>query len=186
MEADIGVAESNPGDRSLADALRTARVAEAARFEAVLEIRDAQSLRLQALKDDLAPVVASLSEARELFDLAVVPGDPPRLWIDLVSSVAMEPDPQTYRLTQDSQSGRELLFETADRAEMVEKVKQHMAHRLIARQRQLAAPTPRADHIGYSTGAVILAWISGFSVGILVLVIAAIVLRKAGLLPVTF
>ena len=39
----------------LSGALRKARLAEAAHFEAVLGIRDSKSLRLQVLKDDLAP-----------------------------------------------------------------------------------------------------------------------------------
>src|SRR6266540_3241487 len=56
----------------LDEALRQARLKEAAHFEAALDIRDAQTLRLQVLKDDLAPIVASRRQAQEFFDLALI------------------------------------------------------------------------------------------------------------------
>jgi hypothetical protein len=161
----------------LRDALRQARVAEAAHFEATLALRDAQTIRLQLLKDDLAPIVASLASPEGLVDLALVAGEPPRLWIDPISSVVMEPDPRTYRFVQDSQAGRELLLETADRAEMVERVKTHIAHRIVARERQLATAKPsEAGGRGYSASALLLAWVSGFSVGVLALFVAGVLL----------
>src|SRR5436305_446464 len=110
---------SSPGaaaSRNLDQALRQARLKEAAHLEAVIDIRDAETLRLQVLKDDLVPIVASKREAEEFFDLALVPGDPPRLWIDLATSVVMAPDPRTYRLVEDSHVGRDTLLETQDRA----------------------------------------------------------------------
>ena len=60
----------------LADALREARLAEAAHFEAALDLRDSKTLRLQILKDELLPTVQSSPEAKELFDLTLLPGDP--------------------------------------------------------------------------------------------------------------
>ena len=111
------------GHDDLSGALRKARLAEAAHFEAVLGIKDSKSLRLQVLKDDIAPLIAATPEAANIFDLALVPGEPPRLWRDLISFVVMEPDYRTYRLQQDNQGGREALFETADRAEMVNYLK---------------------------------------------------------------
>ncbi len=105
---------------TLDEALRQARLTEAAHHEAVLGIKDAKSLRLQVLKDDIAAVIAHSQEARQMFDLALAPGEPPKLWIDLITFVVMEPDYQTYRLVQDNHAGREILLETADRPEMVE------------------------------------------------------------------
>ena len=154
----------------LTDALRRARSAEAAHFEAVLALSDAKALRLQVLKDDLDAVVAASPEARQAFDLALVAGDNPRLWIDLITSVIMEPDPRTYRLVLDGHNGRETLFETADRAEMVEKIKVHMAHGIIARWRKAAVPVIEgAGAVGYSADSLILAWLAGLSLGALAL-----------------
>jgi hypothetical protein len=169
------------GDQGLSAALRQARLAEAAHFEAVLDIKDAQTLRLQVLKDDLVPVIKSNADAASFVDLALVPGDPPRLWIDLITAIVMAPDPRTYRLVQDAPGGRQTLLETNDRGEMVEKVKQHVAHRMVAREREkagVAAPKPML--IGHSTAALVFAWLSGFSIGILALFVAGILLSRHG------
>ena len=163
----------------LSGALRKARLAEAAHFEAVLGIKDSKSLRLQVLKDDVAPIIAATPEAANVFDLALVPGEPPRLWIDLISFVEMEPDYRTYRLQQDNQGGREALFETADRAEMVKYLKSYLAHRMIVRERQIVRTAPVLQPVArYSIGAIIFAWFNGLILGLLVLLFSAIALGK--------
>lgn len=164
-------------DGGLKEALREARLAESAHFEAALNLRDSKSIRLQLLKDDLAPVVASSQAAADLFDLALVPGDTPKLWIDLTTSVIMEPDYRTYRLIRDRQDDREILFESDDRAAMAEFIRRHMAHRLVARERQsLTAPLPQPP-AGYSTASLLLAWTCGFAFGVLVLLGLSIYLK---------
>jgi hypothetical protein len=167
-------------DGGLRQSIREARLAEAAHFDAALDLRDSKSIRLQLLKDDLAPAVASSAAALELFDLALVPGEPPKLWIDLISYVIMEPDHRTYRLVQDRQDSREILFESADRNSMAEFIRRHMAHRLVARERQAAAIMPAAPMTGYSTASLILAWTSGFALGALALLAIAISLKLFG------
>jgi hypothetical protein len=163
----------------LSGALRKARLAEAAHLEAVLGIKDSKSLRLQVLKEEIAPIISATPEASKLFDLALVPGEPPRLWIDLISSIVMEPDYRTYRLVQDNQGGREALFETSNRAEMLGYLKTYLAHRMIVRERSVvqAPPVFRPADL-YSSGAIIYAWLSGFMLGLLVLLVAAILLGK--------
>jgi len=174
------IAMSETPDSDLTLSLRHARIAESAHFEAVMDIRDAKTLRLQVLKDDLVPIVASNREAGRFFDLALVPGEPPRLWIDLITGVIMEPDPRTYRLIQDTQSGREVLVETSNRGELVDRIKLHMAHQLVARERKMAvAPANRMPIQGHSSAAVILAWLSGFSIGVLALFMIGLMLDKA-------
>jgi hypothetical protein len=173
----LAVAPEKRGeDGGLKNALREARLAEAAHFEAVLDLRDSKSLRLQLLKDELLPTVQSSPEAQSLFDLALVPGDPPKLWIDLISYVVMEPDPRTYRYMQDRQDGRETLFESGDRKAMADEIKRHMAHRLVARERNAASARQAPAIPGYSSGALWLAWTSGFAFGALILLILAIYL----------
>ncbi|MFN4142630.1 hypothetical protein [Aestuariivirga sp.] len=158
----------------LASALKQAREAEAAHFDAALELRDSKSLRLQLLKDELAPVIQASPEARELFDLTLVPGEPPKLWVDLISSVVMEPDHRTYRFIEDRQDRRHIVFETSDREEMAAAIRRHMAHRLVARER-LAAGLPRPPTAnGYTAASLILAWTSGFAFGALLLLAAAL------------
>ena len=159
---------------ALGEALREARLAEASHREAALDLRDSKSLRLQILKDDLLPGVKASPEARDLFDLTLLPGEPPRLWVDLTSYVLMEPDYRTYRFMQDRQDGREVLFESADREQVAAAVRRHMAHRVIARERQLASLRPAPAQVGYGKASLILAWISGVAFGALALLAAGL------------
>ncbi len=179
--SDANTASKRLSDNSdLTPLLRLARIAESAHFDAVLDIRDAKTLRLQVLKDDLAPVLAANAEANRVFDLSLIPGEPPKLWIDLITSVVMEPDPRTYRLIRDTNNGRETITETASRTEMVEQIKLHMAHQLVARERRMASLPPiRSAVAGHSSAALILAWLSGFSIGVLALFMIGIMFDRA-------
>ncbi len=159
---------------ALAAAIRDARLAEAAHFEAALDLRDSKSLRLQILKDELLPAVQASPEARELFDLTLLPGEPPKLWVDLTSYVLMEPDHRTYRFLQDRQDRREILFESPDREQAAAAIRRHMAHRLVARERQAAALPPPPVQLGYSTASLILAWTSGAAFAALAILAAAL------------
>lgn len=168
------VTSLNAEMEGMKNAVRHARLTEAAYFDSVLTIRDAQTLRLQVLKDELLPLVASLKDQDPYIDLVVVPGDPPRLWVDPVSWVVMEPNPQTYRLVQDSQAGRQILLETPVRADMVERLKLHFAHRVVLRERQLNSPAGSVvSRAGYSGNALLFSWLSGFAMGALILLLTA-------------
>jgi hypothetical protein len=91
----------------------------------------------------------------------------------------MEPDYRTYRLQQDNQGGREALFESADRAEMTNYLKSYLAHRMIARERQIMRAAPVSQPAArYTAGAVVYAWFNGLILGILALIVAAISLGK--------
>ena len=120
-------------------------------------------------RTSFCPLVQSSPEARELFDLALVPGEPPKLWIDLISFVVMEPDHRTYRFLQDRQDRRDILFESADRELMAAAIRRHMAHRLVARERQIRCRAAGSPPPGYSSASLILAWVSGFAFGALAL-----------------
>jgi hypothetical protein len=156
-------------DQAFGDALRRARLAEAAHFDALMDIRDAQTLRLAALRDDLAQALKERTEAREFVDLALAPGDPPRLWVDLVTYVVMEPTPRVYRVIQDRASGKEVVFESADRDSVKARLLDLVAHRLVNRERVLVATPGTKTEPGYSAAALALAWISGFAVGMMAL-----------------
>jgi hypothetical protein len=165
----------------LGPALRRARLAEAAHYDAALGLRDAKAIRLQILKDDLDVIVSSSPEARAMFDLALLPGEVPRLWVDFITSVVMEPDPKTYRLVQDSQGARDTLLETPDRAELVERLKQLMAHRIIARNRQMASvPETAVARRTYSPGSLVLSFLAGLA---LALVLSFIYLKIFRIIP---
>ena len=116
-------------------ALKQARLAEAAQLDAALDLRDARFLRLDALRDALLPQLKLNSQAHSLFELSVQAGEKPRLWLDLISVIEMEPDPKTYRLLQGRQGARECLFETRDADQMTAYALKYLAHRLIAQDK---------------------------------------------------
>ena len=156
-------------DKGFGDALRRARLAEAAHFDALMDIRDAQTLRLAALRDDLARALKERPEVRDFIDLALSPGDPPRLWVDLVTYVVMEPTPRVYRVVQDRAAGKEVVFESADRDAVKSRLLDLVAHRLVNRERVLLATPGAKTEPGYSGAALALAWVSGFAIGTMAL-----------------
>ncbi|WP_204351895.1 hypothetical protein, partial [Klebsiella variicola] len=48
----------------------------------------------------------------DLFDTGLIPGDPPRLWIDMISFVEMARDKRVFRFLQDSRLGRSIILES--------------------------------------------------------------------------
>ncbi len=161
---------------TLDQALKDARLLQAAQLEAMVNVRDARVLRLEALRDSLAPELRQREELGDLFELNVQDGDRPKLWLDLISVVEMEPDPGTYRLMQDRNSHREILFETKDAAEIHQRVIQHVAHRVVERERRAAgfAPKKLNETRRYSVGEMVFVWFSGFAFGLLILLAYAL------------
>jgi len=165
-------------DASFEDSLRRARLAQATPLDALTGIRDAELLRLQALRDDLAAVVARSSRLEGLTDLALIADDPPKLWIDLVTHVVMAPDPRTYCLLEDRAAGSESLFSSRDRAEMAKSIAERLAHRLVERERMLQPSNNRQLIAGHSSAALLLAWLSGLCLGAVLLLILLQLIAK--------
>ncbi|GLI93635.1 hypothetical protein [Methylocystis echinoides] len=123
---------------TLATALRRARMENADHSAAVADLRAAEVVRLELLADAIAPVLAQAPEDCDLFDLAISPGERPRLFIDCIGFVEMDRDRRTYRFLQDTRHARIVLCESADIDEMVEAATNYVAHRLIEREKALA------------------------------------------------
>lgn len=173
---------NSENDTGLDRALERARVDAAAHSDAVLAIRDAQTLRLQVLMDEFVPVVETRKPTSDFIRPAIIAGDQPRMWIDLASYVVMAPDPRTFRLVQDTREGPQTVLETTDRAEMMSALTEFIAHRAVERQRALpGGPAPQPSLTGrYSLAALILAWTTGVSFGALGLFILASLTGMAG------
>ena len=152
--------------------LRNARLAETARLDASLGLQDAKVLRLGALPDSVLPSLAANDQARELFELSVFPGASPRLWVDLVSSVVMEPDPKQYRLVQDQAEGRVIVFETDKLSDMKDYLIRFVAHRLVEKERNKAKESLARLWTGgrYSHLDLALVWLAGLSFGVLAVI----------------
>jgi hypothetical protein len=126
----------------LRQALQRARIEAAERGQSVVAVRDADFARLELLKDALQPVVADVPADVDLFDLAIAPGEPPRLFIDMVAHVAIDRDRRLYRLVRDTRSGRQVLAESADQKLIVAAATAYIARRMVEREQILAESSP--------------------------------------------
>ena len=123
---------------SLASALRRARTENAEQSGALADLRGAEIARLEILGEALAPVVAQLPADCDLFDVAVSPGERPRLFIDQIGFVEMARDRRTYRFLQDTRHGRITVGESEKLDIIVDAATSYIAHRLIEREKALA------------------------------------------------
>jgi hypothetical protein len=135
----------SPNERAtpLKTAIRRARIEAAVRTGVVVDLRDAELARLEILNEALEPVFADVPAGIDLFDRGITPGEPPRLWIDMIAHVVMGPDKHVYRFVQDTRHGRRVLVESPQVNEIVAAVANYLARRLIERERALGSdPAP--------------------------------------------
>jgi hypothetical protein len=131
--------------------VRRAKLEDAERSSVVAELRGAEQARLELLRDALEPVFAQVPPQAELFDHGLVPGEKPRLFIDIVAFVEMSRDRRCYRFIQDTRAGTIVLAES-DRIEAMSRhVANYLARRLIEREKALSAPLPSVRRV--ETGA---------------------------------
>lgn len=120
-------------------AMRRARVDEAERSEVIATLRGAEMARLEMLRDALEPLLAEAPPDIDLFDVAIMPGEHPRLFIDMIGFVDIAPDRRSYRFVQDTRHGRIALAESESIDAMIDAIADYMAHRLLEREKALAA-----------------------------------------------
>lgn len=163
--------------RSLRAAIRKARLSQTERMDVIVDLREAEQARLDILFDELQPVFDEMPDNYDQFECALVPGDPPRLWIDMLTYVVMASDKRTYRLVKDVRDGRRVLQETTDKSAMADHVTDYLAHRVIERERALESEVhndidepeepPVEIYRGYSGMAVFLSLMCGVFLGML-------------------
>lgn len=157
-------------------ALRAAREAEAAHYQARLGFHQAKLLRLSALSETLAPVFAATAPGLASPDLASSLAADPRLWVDLVTSVVMEPDPRTYRLIRDAEAGPEVLCETPDPATLGAAVRSYLVHRQVAIARQTQPVAPLSTVASPAAAPWVIA-IAAFAAGAAIATVASMLLK---------
>jgi hypothetical protein len=124
------------GNLRLADAIREVKNAAADREDVVVELREAQKMRLELLAAELAPIFTDVP-ADAGFDFAISSGTQPRLWIDAVSHVTMGRDRRTYRFLRDTRLGRVVLAESHEIKPVADQVTRYIAERIVERQRMI-------------------------------------------------
>jgi hypothetical protein len=127
----------------LRDALRQARIEAADRTGVVVDLRDAEVARLEILNEALDPLFAQIPHQVDLFDRGISQGENPRLWIDVVTHVAMGRDKRIYRFVQDTRFGRIVIAESHEVPAIVDAVTDYVARRMVEREHALVAtPIP--------------------------------------------
>ena len=141
------------GSLRLADAIREVKNAAADREDVVVELREAQKMRLEMLAAELAPIFADVPDDAG-FDFVISSGTQPRLWIDAVSHVTMGRDRRTYRFLRDTRLGRVVLAESHEIKPVADQVTRYIAERIVERQRMidgdvepLLVRSPAADEV---------------------------------------
>lgn len=120
-------------------AIREVRTAQSERADVVVELRETERARLDLLAEALAPVARDLPDGHDEFSLAVLPGDPPRYWVDATAFVMMGRDKRTYRFLRDSRLGRTVIGESSDIDTVAGLVTRYVAERVVEKERALAA-----------------------------------------------
>lgn len=122
---------------SLLNIIRDVRNAEADRADVVVELREAERMRLELFVQELQPVLNEVDANDPRFDFVISSGLQPRFWIDAASHVAMGRDRRTYRFVRDTRIGRVVLAESSDLKPVAEQVARYIAERIVERQRLL-------------------------------------------------
>ena len=120
--------------------VRRAKLDNAERSSVIAELRGAEIARLELLRDALEPVFAQVPSEVELFDHGLVPGEKPRLFVDIIAFIEMARDRRLYRFVQDTRGGTVVLAESDKIEAMTEEVANYLARRLIEREKALSAP----------------------------------------------
>jgi hypothetical protein len=116
-------------------------MASAEKSGVLVELRTAELARLDLLKDELLPVFAQVPQGVDLFDAAIMPGDPARLFVDVLGFVEMGRDKRTYRFFHDTRYGRKLIAETDEIRKITQAITDYVAHRIVEREKALVSDT---------------------------------------------
>lgn len=182
IQPDIGGTEDGGnGDGRVAGLdrdVRRARLAQAAHFDALVEIRDAQTLRLAALSDELDKTLRQDARLKALLPLQLDSGFPPRLWLDNISYVEMQPDPRTFRLVRQDTSSHVTVAESRNMRDIIGRIRTYAAHRLVETERVTGVGQGDGNGNSRAVSQLIMVWLAGFTFGVLALLAAGVLLGQ--------
>lgn len=125
------MADSTPGEDARASSVAPSHSDLARKFADKLR----GQTRLDALAQSLRSVYADIpkvAQARQdAFTFALLPGKPPRFWVDLTSFVVMTDGGQTFHFMKDTREGRITLFESDSLEDTANAVTDYVAERIV-------------------------------------------------------
>lgn len=141
------VHENTKSVRDLQKAIREVRIAHAERNDVVVELRETERARLLLLAEALEGVFDDMPEGHEELSLAVLPGNPPRFWVDATSFVMLGRDKRTYRFLKDTRLGRTVIAEASDVDVVADAVTRYVAERIVERDQALEGDWVRSRQL---------------------------------------
>jgi hypothetical protein len=119
--------------------LREVRIAHAEHNDVVVELKAAEQARLELLAEALDGVFDDLPDDYEQLLLGLLPGNPPRFWVDATSFVAMGRDKRRYQFVKDTRLGRTVLAEDSSVEAIADAVTRYVAERIVEREQAIEA-----------------------------------------------
>jgi hypothetical protein len=119
--------------------VREVRIAHAEKSDVVVELRDAEQARLELLAEALEGVSEALPPDHDQLLLGLLPGQPPRFWVDATSYVIMGRDKRQYQFVKDTRLGRTVLAESAAIDTVADAITRYIAERIVERERGVEA-----------------------------------------------
>lgn len=131
--------ESGATALDLQQAIREVRISQAERDDVIVDMQESERIRLELLAEALAGVFDDLPDEIDEFAFAVLPGNPPRFWVDATSFVMMGRDKRSYRFVKDTRLGRTVLAQDTEVDVIADAVTRYVAERIVLRERALEA-----------------------------------------------
>ncbi|RME99551.1 MAG: hypothetical protein D6773_12735 [Alphaproteobacteria bacterium] len=123
---------------SLRAAISKARIEAAEDIDGTIDLRSAEFARLDLLKTALEDLFLEIPPDEDRFELALMPSNPARLWIDMLSYVEMDADCEAYRFVRNERAGRRVIVESHDIGVLRGRIAEYIARQMVARERQLS------------------------------------------------
>lgn len=120
---------------SLREAIHLARVQEAQEIDKTVDRRSTEMARLEVLHAAVEHVFEDIPIEDDRFSLALVPSRPARLWIDIMTYVAMDNSAEIYRMIRNEGTGRRVMVETDDVGVMAGRITEYVAREIVTRER---------------------------------------------------
>ncbi len=114
--------------------IREVRISKAEQNDIAAELGAAEQARLELLAEALEGVFDALPQDHEQLLLGILPGRPPRYWVDATSFVMMGRDRRTYQFVKDTRLGRTVLAENAGVEAIADAVTRYVAERIVERE----------------------------------------------------
>lgn len=138
--------ETGSSMRKLSDVIRIVKNDHADRDDVVVELREAQAMRLELLVQELQPLLDDIPAEDDHFDLALSSGLQPRFWVDATTHVTMGRDKRTYRFLKDTRLGRVVLAESGDVTVVADQVARYIGERIVEKQRMMEGEVTPVRH----------------------------------------